>query len=75
MNYNGVFQCVSIILSLVIYLSIVGGITRFRYGISTLAQRGWFISWAIMGVTFGPFIWGGYRDYAVYAESGLGYVV
>jgi hypothetical protein len=35
------------------YLSIVAGITRFRPGISTQAQRGWFISWAIVGSSTG----------------------
>ena len=40
-------------LQLALYLAIIGGITRFRSGISSPAQRGWFISWALCGIFFG----------------------
>jgi hypothetical protein len=35
------------------YLAIVGAISRFRNGISTQAQRGWFLSWGIVGILYG----------------------
>ena len=38
---------------LTIYLAIVGGKTRFRPGISSRAQRGWFVSWAVIGILYG----------------------
>ena len=38
---------------LTVYLAIVGGKTRFRPGISSPAQRGWFVSWAIIGILYG----------------------
>ena len=40
-------------LQLAIYLAIIGGRTRFRAGISSRAQRGWFMSWAILGIVYG----------------------
>ena len=40
-------------LHLTIYLAIVGSKTRFRPGISSLAQRGWFVSWAVIGILYG----------------------
>ena len=42
-----------VFLALACYLAIVGGITRFRPGISTKVQRGWFVSWAVTGTLFG----------------------
>jgi hypothetical protein len=44
------------ILQYVIYLAIVGGVTRFRSGISSRAQRGWFMSWALIGTIYGCFV-------------------
>ena len=40
-------------LQLAIYLAIIGGKTQFRRGISTSAQRGWFVSWAVLGIFYG----------------------
>jgi hypothetical protein len=40
-------------LHLAIYLAIVGGKTRFRPGNSSRAQRGWFVSWAVIGIVYG----------------------
>lgn len=42
----GVVECA-------IYLAIVGGITRFRPGISRRAQRGRFVSWGVLGTITG----------------------
>ncbi|KAF8501888.1 hypothetical protein JB92DRAFT_3098970 [Gautieria morchelliformis] len=36
-----------------VYLAIVGGVTRFSSGISSRAQRGWFLSWALCGTIYG----------------------
>lgn len=43
----------AVILELAVYLAIVGGITRFRPGISSRAQRGWFVLWAVVGTIYG----------------------
>ena len=40
-------------LQVVLYLAIVGGCTHFQSGISSRAQRGWFISWALVGSIYG----------------------
>ena len=40
-------------LQLAIYLAIIGGKTQFRRGISSRAQRGWFVSWAVLGIFYG----------------------
>lgn len=37
------------------YLAIVGGMTNFHPGISSRAQRGWFMSWALLGCIYGLF--------------------
>jgi hypothetical protein len=36
-----------------LYLAIVGALSRFDSGISTRAERGWFLSWAIVGSIYG----------------------
>lgn len=41
------------LLQFAIYLAVVGGVTRFRPGISSSAQRGWFMSWALCGTLYG----------------------
>jgi hypothetical protein len=41
------------LLQFALYLAVVGGITRFRNGISTSEQRGWFMSWALLGTLYG----------------------
>jgi hypothetical protein len=45
--------CIS--LQIYSFFGIVGGLTRFRPGISTRAQRGWFISWPLIGIIYGQF--------------------
>ena len=40
-------------LQVALYLAIVGGCTHFQSGISSRAQRGWFVSWVLVGSTFG----------------------
>ena len=40
-------------LELVTYLAIMGGMTRFHNRESTIAQRGWLISWTIVGICVG----------------------
>ena len=42
-----------VILELVTYLAIMGGMTGFHQQASTIAQRGWLISWAIIGIFTG----------------------
>jgi hypothetical protein len=41
------------LLEVAVYLVIVGGITHFHPGISSRAQRGWFLSWALLGIIYG----------------------
>ena len=41
------------VLQVALYLVIVGGCTHFQSGISSRAQRGWFVSWALVGSTYG----------------------
>jgi hypothetical protein len=50
---SGVIEMVSGFVQLAIYLVIIGAITRFRSGISSRAQRGWFMSWALIGIIYG----------------------
>ena len=45
-------------LELVTYLAIMGGMTRFHNRESTIAQRGWLISWAIVGIVVGSLLEG-----------------
>ena len=41
------------VLQVALYLAIVGGCTHFQSGISSRAQRGWFVSWALVGSIYG----------------------
>jgi hypothetical protein len=43
------------------FFGTVGGLTRFRQGISTRAQRGWFISWPLIGMIYGALASGASR--------------
>jgi uncharacterized membrane protein HdeD (DUF308 family) len=47
------FSAVYFLLNIVVYVGIVGGMTHFEQKESTVAQRGWFISWAILGSAYG----------------------
>jgi hypothetical protein len=48
-----IIEIVSCIVQLAVYLVIIGAITRFRSGISSRAQRGWFMSWPLIGIIYG----------------------
>ena len=55
-------EAVYIVFQFYAWLGIVAGLTRFRSGISTTAQRGWFISWPLLGIVYGQYSAGKYYD-------------
>ncbi|PVG01508.1 hypothetical protein CPB86DRAFT_835296 [Serendipita vermifera] len=60
--FLGIFLCM-------LHLAIVGGLSRFRNGISTQAERGWFMSWSILGTCYGMF------SFNIFANADLGKVI
>jgi hypothetical protein len=54
------FSCAAV--QVYLFIGILGGLTRFRPGISTRAQRGWFISWPLIGMIYGQYIASEYRE-------------
>jgi hypothetical protein len=55
-------EALYVVFQFYIWLGIVAGLTRFRSGISTTAQRGWFVSWPLLGVIYGQSTAGKYFD-------------
>jgi hypothetical protein len=55
-------EALYILLQFYAWLGIVAGLTRFHKGISTTAQRGWFISWPLLGIVYGQYSAGKYYD-------------
>jgi hypothetical protein len=46
LTYIGIIICA-------LYLTLVGALSRFHNGISSQAERGWFLSWGIVGTIYG----------------------